>query len=66
MTPCLICRRAPAEVSWPTRNSPHCRACVKTAREFIAESESRIPKFGAYADELARYCRDALDVGRQP
>ena len=49
---CLICH-APAEVSWPVRNSPHCRKCVKTAREFVAESEARIPKFGELEDKLA-------------
>jgi hypothetical protein len=42
---CRVCR-GPAEVSWPVRNSPHCRRCVAEARAFLAESAPRHPKFG--------------------
>jgi hypothetical protein len=42
---CNICR-APAEVSWPVRNSPHCKRCIAEARAFITESAGRHPKFG--------------------
>ena len=49
---CLICN-APAEVSWPVRNNPHCRRCVEVNRAHIAESAARAPKFGELEDKLA-------------
>jgi hypothetical protein len=42
---CRICQ-APAEVSWPVRNNPHCKRCVAQARFFLEESKDRHPKFG--------------------
>jgi hypothetical protein len=45
---CNICR-GPAEVSWPVRNSPHCRACVAENEAFLIESAPRHPKFGSDA-----------------
>lgn len=45
MRRCRICSK-PAEVSWPVRNSPHCRRCVAAARAFLAESADRHPCFG--------------------
>lgn len=45
---CKLCGER-AEVSWPTRNSPHCLRCVREAQSFIAATEAWFPSLTKHA-----------------